>query len=374
MAAAGAHRAAVRLRVRRRVLQRERVSARQSGAARGDRRLWADRPQARRGAGPPRTAGRRHDSALGRGRELVASYGGRVCATVDELLALEPDVVDRRHHPRSAGAAGRAGAAARARTCWSRSRPGWATAQVERPDRAPQRGAGRRVKVGFNHRFHPALSELAAEVHSGEPRRADACARPLRPRRAARAMTGSGGPSRERSGGRRADRPGHAPARSHPLARRAPAAALARCCARSSGTRRSRTTRRWSSATPTTAQRPWAMLHVTWTEWKNMFSLEVYCRTAKLQVDGLVRSYGPQRLRIYRMAPELGRRSSRSALRRRGSLVVGRVGALRRRARDGRPLLGDLARRPLCLGARAGRLRLDRRRTRPCGAARSSSA
>jgi predicted dehydrogenase len=51
---------------------------------------------------------------------------------------------------------------------------------------------------------------------------------------------------------------------------------------------------------------PWAMLHATWTEWKNLFSIEVYCRTAKLQVDGLVRSYGPQRLRIYRMKPELG--------------------------------------------------------------------
>jgi predicted dehydrogenase len=51
---------------------------------------------------------------------------------------------------------------------------------------------------------------------------------------------------------------------------------------------------------------PWAMLHVTWTEWKNMFSIEVYCRTGKLQVDGLVGSYGTQRLRIYRMGPELG--------------------------------------------------------------------
>ena len=48
------------------------------------------------------------------------------------------------------------------------------------------------------------------------------------------------------------------------------------------------------------------MLHVSWTEWKNTFSLEIYCRTAKLQVDGLVRSYGPQTLRIYRMTPELG--------------------------------------------------------------------
>lgn len=37
-----------------------------------------------------------------------------------------------------------------------------------------------------------------------------------------------------------------------------------------------------------------------------MFSLEIYCRRAKLAVDGLVRSYGQQRLRIYRMGPELG--------------------------------------------------------------------
>jgi hypothetical protein len=48
------------------------------------------------------------------------------------------------------------------------------------------------------------------------------------------------------------------------------------------------------------------MLHVSWTEWKNLFSLEVYCRTAKIQVDGLVRSYGPQCLRIYKMSAELG--------------------------------------------------------------------
>lgn len=37
-----------------------------------------------------------------------------------------------------------------------------------------------------------------------------------------------------------------------------------------------------------------------------MFSLEVYCRSAKIQVDGLVRSYGRQRLTLYRMLPEMG--------------------------------------------------------------------
>jgi len=38
---------------------------------------------------------------------------------------------------------------------------------------------------------------------------------------------------------------------------------------------------------------PWAMLHVTWTEWKNLFSLEIYCRAAKIAVDGSVARTGP---------------------------------------------------------------------------------
>jgi predicted dehydrogenase len=51
---------------------------------------------------------------------------------------------------------------------------------------------------------------------------------------------------------------------------------------------------------------PWTMFHTSWTEWKNLFSLEIFCRRAKLQVDGLAGSYGPQRLTIYSMKPELG--------------------------------------------------------------------
>ena len=39
---------------------------------------------------------------------------------------------------------------------------------------------------------------------------------------------------------------------------------------------------------PDAPSAPWAMLHVSWTEWKNLFSMEIYCRTGKLQVDGLV--------------------------------------------------------------------------------------
>ena len=87
------------------------------------------------------------------------------------------------------------------------------------------------------------------------------------------------------------------------------------------------------------------MLHVTWTEWKNLFSLEIYCRTAKLQVDGLVRSYGPQTLQIYRMSPELGPPELEEiAYPAEDVSWAARVGALRRgdRRRGRPPLLGDL--------------------------------
>jgi predicted dehydrogenase len=49
-----------------------------------------------------------------------------------------------------------------------------------------------------------------------------------------------------------------------------------------------------------------AFLHVSCTEWKNLFSLEIYGRDGKLQVDGLGGSYGVERLTHYRMLPEMG--------------------------------------------------------------------
>lgn len=51
---------------------------------------------------------------------------------------------------------------------------------------------------------------------------------------------------------------------------------------------------------------PWATFHVSCSEWKNMFSLEIYCEHAKFQVDGLAGSYGDQTLVIYKMRPEMG--------------------------------------------------------------------
>ena len=56
----------------------------------------------------------------------------------------------------------------------------------------------------------------------------------------------------------------------------------------------------------TTARGQTAFLHVSCTEWKNLFSLEIYGKAAKLQVDGLGGSYGVERLTLHRMLPEMG--------------------------------------------------------------------
>jgi predicted dehydrogenase len=49
-----------------------------------------------------------------------------------------------------------------------------------------------------------------------------------------------------------------------------------------------------------------AWLHVSCTEWKNLFSLEIHGRDAKLHIEGLGGSYGVERLTFYKMLPEMG--------------------------------------------------------------------
>ena len=242
------------------------------------------------------------DTAPDRAESLVQAHGGRVCSDVEELLGLGPDVVVvATSHDQLAPLS-------------ERALRGGAHVLVEKPaglgtkqvDRLAQTASAcaRTVKVGFNHRFHPALRQLAGEVHAGHHGGV----------MHVRARYGHGGrvgyerewrAQPERSGGGElVDQGMHLLDLVHWLVGPLPLhSALLR-------------THFWDTEVEDNAvlvlgtredrQAPWAMLHVTWTEWKNMFSIEVYCRTAKLQVDGLVRSYGPQRLTIYRMSPELG--------------------------------------------------------------------
>lgn len=55
-----------------------------------------------------------------------------------------------------------------------------------------------------------------------------------------------------------------------------------------------------------TAKQQTAFLHVSCSEWKNLFSLEIYGRDAKLHIEGLGGSYGLEKLSFYKMLPEMG--------------------------------------------------------------------
>ena len=49
-----------------------------------------------------------------------------------------------------------------------------------------------------------------------------------------------------------------------------------------------------------------AFLQASCTEWKNMFSLEIYGKTGKIEISGLGRSYGIETLTFHKMLPEMG--------------------------------------------------------------------
>jgi predicted dehydrogenase len=55
-----------------------------------------------------------------------------------------------------------------------------------------------------------------------------------------------------------------------------------------------------------TASGQTAWLHVSCSEWKNLFSFEIYGRTGKLHIEGLGGSYGVERLSYYKMLPQMG--------------------------------------------------------------------
>jgi predicted dehydrogenase len=49
-----------------------------------------------------------------------------------------------------------------------------------------------------------------------------------------------------------------------------------------------------------------AWLHASCTEWKNLFSFEIYGKLGKLHIEGLGGSYGLERLYHYQMLPQMG--------------------------------------------------------------------
>jgi len=49
-----------------------------------------------------------------------------------------------------------------------------------------------------------------------------------------------------------------------------------------------------------------AFLHASCTEWKNLFSMEIYGKEGKLNLSGLGGSYGLEKLTYYKMLPQMG--------------------------------------------------------------------
>jgi predicted dehydrogenase len=231
---------------------------------------------------------------------LASRFRAKRCRSLDELLELGLDavVVAVTHY-------GLAPAACRALESGAHvlvEKPaGMSVEEVDRIEEAAA-DADRRVKVGFNHRFHPATARAIAEAYSGR-------FGPILHLRARYGHGGRVGYEREwrtdadvSGGGELVDQGMHLLDLSYALLGPLPLrSALLR-------------TSFWPIDVEDNAVvilgeaavGPWSLFHVSWTEWKNLFSLEIYCRTGKLQVDGLAGSYGPQRLTIYSMKPELG--------------------------------------------------------------------
>jgi predicted dehydrogenase len=276
---------------------------------------------------------------------LAAEYGGDAVADVDAVLPYKPDVVVVAvPHDRLAGLAVRA-------------LQGGAHVLVEKPAgigtadvdliAAAAVAAGRRVKVGFNHRFHPAVARVLEEAASG--RFGDVMF--------ARARYGHGGRigyEREwrmdrvlSGGGEMIDQGMHLLDLYHALLGPLPvASALVRTQFWEADVEDNAVVVLGEATSGAARDAPWATFHVSWTEWKNLFSLEVYCRTGKLTVDGLAGSYGPQVLHVFTMKPELGPPDVE-----RVAYPAGDVSWLEEwrhlraalKADDGRPLDGDLA-------------------------------
>lgn len=161
--------------------------------------------------------------------------------------------------------------------------------------------ANRLCKVGYNHRFHPALQKARAIVDAGA----------LGPLMFIRGRYGHGGrPGYEKEwrferelsgGGELIDQGSHLIDLAHWFL-----GDFSTCYG-------VLPTYFWPAEvedncflTLTTAAGQTAWLHATWTEWKNLFSFEIYGRDGKLSIDGLGGSYGVESLTHYRMLPGMG--------------------------------------------------------------------
>jgi len=180
-------------------------------------------------------------------------------------------------------------------------KPGALNAAQLRAVQAAAAQTGARVRLGYNHRFHPGIRQARALFESGV----------LGPLMFLRARYGHGGrvgyerewraDPAQSGGGELIDQGVHLLDLATWFLGDCPQ--VAGHCA----------TYFWNMPVDDnafvslrTAAGQTAWLHVSCTEWKNMFSLELYGRVGKVVVEGLGGSYGVERCTYYKMLPQMG--------------------------------------------------------------------
>lgn len=242
-----------------------------------------------------------HDTDSGRAHTLAAAHDDvTVAATLDELVARDDihlviAATVHRSLPEVALAA-----VARGKHVLI-EKPGANTSQALREVRDLARANGVQVRVGFNHRFHPALRRVRDLVTSEA----------YGPLLFVRARYGHGGrlgyekewrADRQISGGGQlVDQGSHLVDLVQAYFGEVDLAFA------------ELTTAFWDMPVEDNvflALRPrsggFAWLHASWTEWKNIFSFEVMLERAKIEVTGLGGSYGPERVTLFEMQPSMG--------------------------------------------------------------------
>jgi predicted dehydrogenase len=240
-----------------------------------------------------------YDPNEARAKALASKKNAKVAASVDEAIAAADVVVVATTNDQLTPLSLRAVEAGKHVVV---EKPGARNAAELRPLVERAKAKNRIVKVGFNHRFHPAAQKAREILDSG------ACG----PMMFVRARYGHGGrvgydkewrANVEMSGGGELiDQGVHL----IDLARWFMGTELTNVHGHVS-------TFFWDMKVDDNAFMTLsddaghvAHLHASCTEWKNLFSFEIYAKRAKLHIEGLGGSYGVERLYHYAMTPEMG--------------------------------------------------------------------
>jgi predicted dehydrogenase len=242
-----------------------------------------------------------HDTDPTRADALAAAHDGvAVVTSLDELVARDDvDLVIAATVHRALPEIALAAVARKKHVLIEK--PGANNSQALREVRDLANANGVQVRVGFNHRFHPALLRVRELVGSGA----------YGPLLFTRARYGHGGrlgyegewrADRALSGGGQlVDQGSHLIDLVQAYFGEADLAFA------------ELTTAFWDMTVEDNvflALRPrsggFAWLHASWTEWKNIFSFEVMLERAKIEVTGLGGSYGPERVTLFEMQPSMG--------------------------------------------------------------------